>query len=124
MIRVCRAGLLTALLVLSTSAWAAPPKLTGTSPLGVQRGKMVEVEFKGSGLGDNPRLVAPFAFQLEESAGSGSDAAKWKVQLAVDARTAVGVYPIRVVTESGISNPLLFAVGQVRQVPEAESNNT
>src|SRR5262249_36531374 len=45
-------------------------------------------------------------------------------RLAVDARTAVGVYPIRVVTDSGISNPVLFAVGQVPQVAERESNNT
>jgi hypothetical protein len=84
----------------------------------------MEVAFKGSGLVDNPRLVAPFAFQLEESLGSGSDVASWKVRLAVDARTAVGVYPIRVVTDSGISNPILFAIGQVPQVAEAEPNNT
>jgi hypothetical protein len=44
--------------------------------------------------------------------------------LTVDARTAVGVYPIRVVTDEGVSNPLMFAVGQVAQVPEVESNNT
>ena len=80
--------------------------------------------FRGSGLADRPRLVAPFAFQLEESAGNGSDGAKWKVRLAVDARTAVGVYPVRVVTDSGVSNPILFAVGQLPQVSEVEPNNT
>jgi hypothetical protein len=111
-------------LALPASAWAAPPRLTATAPLGVQRGKAMEVAFRGSGLADNLRLVAPFAFQLEESAGSGSDAVNWKVRLAVDARTAVGVYPIRVVTDSGVSNPILFAVGQVSQVAEVEPNNT
>ena len=50
--------------------------------------------------------------------------ADWKFRLAVDDRTAVGVYPIRVVTEAGASNPILFAVGQVAQAAEIEPNNT
>jgi hypothetical protein len=124
MVRPSRAGFLTVMLALPASVWADPPKLTGTSPLGVQRGKAMEVTFQGSGLVDGPRLVAPFGFQLEESAGSGSEAANWKVRLVVDVRTAVGVYPIRVVTGSGVSNPILFAIGQVSQVPEVELNNT
>src|SRR5262245_4765572 len=124
MVRRSRAGLLTALLVLPIPVWAAPPKLTGTTPLGVPRGKSMEVVFQGSELVDNPRLVAPFGVELEESSGRGSNATNWKVRLAVDARTAVGVYPIRVVTDSGVSNPILFAVGQVPQVPEVESNNS
>jgi len=84
----------------------------------------MKVTFQGSGLNDGPRLLAPFGFQLEESAEGGSQAARWKVRLAIDARTAVGVYPIRVLTDSGVSNPILFAVGQVPQVPEVESNNS
>jgi hypothetical protein len=83
----------------------------------------MEVSLRGTGLAEHPRLVAPFAFKLEESAGIGSDGAELRVRLTVDARTAVGVYPIRVVTDEGLSNPVLFAVGQVQQVPEVESNN-
>ncbi len=124
MVNPFRAGFLAALLVIPSFAWAAPPTLIGTSPLGVQRGKCMEVSLRGKGLVEHPRLVAPFAFRLEESVASSSDAADWKVRLTVDARTAVGVYPIRVVTEEGLSNPVLFAVGQVQQVPEVESNNT
>ena len=124
MVRAARAVLWAAMLVGPASAGADPPRLTGTSPLGVPRGRVMEVVFKGSGLAANPRLVAPFAFQLEESTAGGSDAAIWKVRLAVEDRTAVGVYPIRVATDSGISHPILFAVGQVQQVAEAESNNT
>src|SRR5262249_20632220 len=104
-------------------AWAAPPRLTGTAPLGVRRGQAMEVAFRGSGLDDKPRLHAPFAFRLEEGPRKGSDPAAWKVRLAVDARTPVGVYPVRVVTESGVSNRILFAVGQVPQVAEVESND-
>src|SRR4051794_26596649 len=124
MINPFRAGLLAALLVIPCSTWAAPPTLSGTSPLGVQRGKCMEVSLRGTGLAEHPRLVAPFAFRLEESAGSSSEAAELKVRLTVDARTAVGVYPIRVVTDEGLSSPVLFAVGQLQQVAEAESNNS
>jgi hypothetical protein len=123
MIHPLVAGLLVGLLVVPSLAWADPPRLTGTSPLGVRRGETMEVAFEGSGLHDSPRLVAPFRFQLEESAGSNPEAAQWKVRLAVDDRTAVGVYPVRIVTNSGVSNPILFAVGQVPQVREVEPNN-
>ncbi|WP_145272532.1 COG1470 family protein [Tautonia plasticadhaerens] len=84
----------------------------------------MEVTFEGSGLVDGPRLVAPFGFELEESAGSDHGATHWKIRLTVDERTAVGVYPVRVVTDSGVSNPILFAVGQLLQVTEVEPNNT
>jgi hypothetical protein len=84
----------------------------------------MEVIFQGSGLVDGPRLVAPFEFRLEESAASGPEAANWKVRLTVEVGTAVGVYPVRIVTDSGVSNPILFAIGQVHQVPEVEPNNT
>jgi hypothetical protein len=113
-----------AMLVLKGYAMAEPPKLTGTSPLGVQRGRSTEVKIHGSEIADHPRLVAPFAFRLEESAGSPADASSWKVKLTVDDRVAAGVYPIRVVTDTGVSNPILFAVGQIAQVSEVEPNDT
>ena len=36
----------------------------------------------------------------------------------------IGVYPVRIVTDSGVSNPILFAVGRVPQMLEVEPNNT
>jgi hypothetical protein len=84
----------------------------------------MEVMVRGSGLVDGPRLVAPFGFRLEDSTAGGPEAASWKVRLTVDVRTAVGVYPVRIVTDSGVSNPILFAIGQVPQVLELEPNNT
>jgi hypothetical protein len=84
----------------------------------------MEVTFQGSGLMDAPRLVASFGFQLEDVSAAGAEGVSWKVRLTVDRQTAVGVYPIRVVTESGVSNPILFAVGQVPQRHEIEPNNT
>ena len=123
MIHLTRDGLLAGLMVLPSLTWADPPRLTGTSPLGVQRGESTEVTFEGSGFGDGTRLIAPFGFEIEDPTGSEPEATHWKVRLTADARAAVGVYPVRVVTDSGISNPILFAVGQLPQIVEAEPND-
>src|SRR5262249_60327141 len=108
------------MLALAASALADPPKLTGTSPVGVPRGRAMEVTVSGSGLVDHPRLVAPFPFRLEELVRNGSDAARWKITLTVDAAAAVGGYPIRVATDSGGSDPIPLAVGQIAPVQELE----
>lgn len=123
--RLLRVGFVTVVQMLPVSVWGDPPRLTGTSPLGVQRGKSMEVTLEGTGLIGTPRLVAPFKFQVEEPTDQeGSDGAHWKVKLTIDTRTGVGIYPVRVATESGVSNPILFAVGQLPQVKEVEPNNT
>jgi len=90
LVRSRRAGFLIVSLVLPASTWAAPPTLTGTTPLWVTRGKTMEIIVRGSALAENPRLVALFAFRLEGSAGGGPGAAEWRVRLTVDARAAVG----------------------------------
>ena len=108
---------------LSMTASAAPPQIGGISPLGVQRGVPIEVSISGSSLVGNPRLIAPFGFRIEQPAAK-SDATNWRIKLVIGAETAVGVYPIRVQTDDGISNPFLFAVGQLPQVPEKEENST
>jgi hypothetical protein len=123
-IRTFAFGFLAAMLVLPAPAFAEPPRLTGTSPLGVPRGKATVVAILGSRLLDHPRFVAPFEFRLVETARNASDGAKWNIELTVDPAVPVGVYPIRVVTDSGVSNPVLFAVGQIAQVHEVEPNNT
>src|SRR5262245_32926721 len=110
------------LLALAPNISADSPRLTGSTPVGVQRGKATDVTIQGSGLKDSPRLFAPFPFRIEATAGAGSEDAKWKVTLLVDRGVAAGVYPIRVVTDSGVSNPILFAVGQLTQVSEVEPN--
>src|SRR5262249_1188017 len=73
-------------------------------------------------LSGNPRLIAPFAFKIV-SAPAGQSAASWKSRLTIGADVAVGVYPIRVQTDDGISNPFLFAVGQLPQVVHKKDNN-
>jgi hypothetical protein len=112
-------------LLLNVAAAAAPPQLANLAPLGIERGVMSELTISGSNLTGNPRLIAPFRFQIEPaSAQAKSDASNWKLKLTVATDTAVGVYPIRVQTDDGISNPFLLAVGQLPQVAEKEDNST
>jgi hypothetical protein len=90
----------------------------------MRRGESAEVTFTGDNLGANPRLIAPFGFRPGEPEAKGSDAKNWKTHVVVDPGTPVGVYPVRVVTDDGLSNPFLLAVGQFAQVAEKEENNT
>jgi hypothetical protein len=121
------AGLAIALAWIGISAGpagAAPPTLKATTPFGACRGGATEVTFEGTNLKGTPELIAPFGFTVQSPAGSNADATHWKVTFTVAPDVALGAYPIRVRTEDGISNPLLFAVGQLPQVAEAEDNST
>ncbi len=112
------------LAAVAATALADPPQINGTSPLGVQRGVATEVTIQGANLAGNPVLVAPIAVAVEPPPAPNADAANWKLKLTVPAGTPVGVYPIRVKTDDGISPPFLFSVGQVPQVAEVEDNST
>ena len=110
------------LLASTTVALGDPPKLADASPSGVRRGEPAEVTLSGAGLGANPRLVAPFPFQVEALPPERSKPEAWAFRLTIPPATAVGAYPIRVQTDDGISAPLLFSVGQLPQTAEAEDN--
>ena len=73
--------------------------------------------------GEPSRLIAPFSFKIGSPAPKG-DASSWKLSITIDPAVAVGVYPIRLQTDDGISNPILLAVGQLPQVLEKEDNST
>jgi hypothetical protein len=108
-----------------TAASAAPPKINNLSPLGVQRGVATELTVSGANLAGSPRLIAPFRFRIEPaSPPAKSDAANWKVRLTAAADVAVGIYPIRIQTDDGISPSFLLPVGQLPQVAEKEDNSS
>ena len=111
-------------LVQQGPSWAGPPQIGNISPSGVQRGLAGEVTISGGNLAGNPRLIAPFAFQVEPVDPKRSTAGTWTLKLTVAADVAIGVYPIRVQTDDGLSNPFLLAVGQLSQVNEKEDNST
>lgn len=115
-------ALLLGLTLLGADASAAPPQINGITPYGLQRGVPSEVTINGANLAGNPRLIASFKFTLTPP--PGADAGNWKPKLVVEPGTAIGVYPVRVLTDEGLSNPFLFAVGQLPQVTEKEDNST
>ena len=113
-----------AALIATASAQAGAPQIKDIRPLGVQRGVASEVTISGSDLAENPRLFAPFGFRVESVDPKRSSAGSWTFKVSVAPEAAVGVYPIRVQTDRGLSNSFLFAVGQLAQVTEKEDNST
>ena len=110
------------LTVLVASAQAAPPVLRALEPRGAQRGQALKVTLVGDSLqaGAEITTTLPGAFsRLTSSPEKGEDELPLLLQLKEDA--APGLYPIRVRTEDGLSNVLLFAVGTLPEMVEAES---
>lgn len=105
-----------------SSALADPPKINDIRPIGVRRGEPSDLAINGSGLAGEPSLVAPFPFAAEVV--PSSDGGNFRLKITVPPSVGLGVYPIRVRTGGGISNPFLLAVGQVPQVFEVEDNST
>ncbi|HWE40238.1 MAG TPA: hypothetical protein VG406_27045 [Isosphaeraceae bacterium] len=122
MLRPPFAAMFTAFVLATASAQADPPKINGTTPYGVRRGEATELTIQGGSLEANPELVAPFAFQAEPA--GKSDGGNWRLKVTVAPETPLGVYPIRVKTDGGLSNLMLLAVGQVPQVAEKEENGS
>jgi hypothetical protein len=107
---------------LATAAQADPPQIGNIAPSGVPRGAATEVTISGGNLDANPQLLAPFAATVEPPAMPG-DGGNYRLKLTVAADVPVGVYPVRVKTDRGVSNPFLLAVGQFPNVAEAEPNS-
>ncbi|MDX2035104.1 MAG: PPC domain-containing protein [Isosphaeraceae bacterium] len=112
-----------ALVFASGLAHGDVPSIGGITPFGAQRGVATEVTIAGGGLAGSVELIAPFGTKIE-APGPNKDAGKWTFKATVDPKTPVGVYVVRVKHEGGISNPFLFAVGQLPQVAEKEENSS
>jgi hypothetical protein len=122
-------------LLFAAAAQAAAPVIRDLSPRGAQRGKTFTLYLKGEGLarGAQIRSTLPATFsKLTRSANpfAGSNTGGLMrpdsvlpllVSLAPNAPT--GIYPIRVVTPEGISNVVLFPVGELAEIEETESND-
>jgi hypothetical protein len=111
-------------LVFGVSAQAGSPQIGNISPFGVQRGVATEVTVNGGNLLGNPHVIAPFPIRTEPVDPKRSSAGAWTFRMTVASDVAIGVYPIRVQTDDGLSNLFLFSVGQLPQVSEKEENST
>lgn len=111
-------------LALAGHARAEAPQLTEVRPYGVQRGVAADLSVQGSRLDPSTRIIAPFAFTATDTEPKSTLSALRKFKITVAPDTPVGIYSIRVRTDEGLSNPVLFAVGQLPQVAEKEDNST
>lgn len=108
------------LMVSVASAQAAPPSITGTSPTGLMIGKTTELTIQGANLAGTPEILSPLPFTYEKV--ENKDAAKWTVKITLPANAPLGVFPLRLATSKGVSNPVLIAIDQVPTIPEIEPN--
>ncbi|MBX9652256.1 PPC domain-containing protein [bacterium] len=117
-------------LLLAVSLAHAAPQLDAMHPIGFQRGKKVTLNLVGNGLGGDIEIISsiPGSSQLKpvdmvEGKPAYSIDQRRDVEIDIAADTPVGLYPIRVRTADGISNQLLFSVGSLPDIGEAEPNN-
>jgi len=109
-------------LVSSDIANAAQPIVSRLEPLGVVRGEATKVTLHGvrlsdavSVLFDRPGLTVADVKPL--------DGTKVEMTITADANADPGLYPLQLVTKSGISNLRLIGVGAMPVVKEVEPNN-
>ncbi len=128
--RVLAIGLLAA----GCALQAAVPTLKELSPRGAQRGKTITLYLRGENLTQAARVQStlPGVFSrltltkdpsAESNLASMAPNSSLPFLLTLKSDAPSGLYPIRVVSPDGISNVLLFSVGDLPEVDEAESKN-
>jgi hypothetical protein len=106
----------------SASAEAAAPLLKALEPRGAQRGHAFKLTLTGEFLHPSAEISTDLPGTISRLAGppdKGESELPLLVQLGEDA--APGLYPVRLRTEDGVSNVLLFSVGTFPEAAEEES---
>jgi len=119
--RICLAALL------AQTAFAAAPVITELKPRGAELGRPFTLTAVGRNLGEGARVTTTLPASITSvtiSPAPGAMAAPGRsasflVEPKADA--APGIYPIRIETQTGISNILLFTLGTYPEVTEEES---
>ena len=113
---------------LAAGTLAAQPLIRDIIPHGAQRGQTVTLTLRGFELPAGARLetTIPGTVSRLTTPKDNPDLAPdselpFLVQINKDAPT--GVYPLRVATKDGISNLMLFAVGEYPEIEENEATN-
>jgi hypothetical protein len=103
---------------------ASPPALTDIAPRGLERGRWVEITLQGTNLTPQTRLHLPFDAEQLHIPDAKPTPAQTKLRVHVPAAVPVGVYPVRAVSEGGISGIVWLAVDLFPNIMEGEDNNT
>ena len=112
------------LMIRAVTVEAAAPVLTTLEPRGAQQGGAFTLTLKGESLVQGAEVITTLPGTLsrlsprQEMPAPDSEL-PFLVQLKDDA--PVGLYPIRVRTEEGLSNILLFSIGRLPEAVEGES---
>lgn len=115
-------AVLIASMTINVAAHAFAPQLSNILPRGAQRGGEAVVEFHGARLADAVAIVTHEpGITFAEMTAAEDGKATAKLTIAPDAR--LGTHALRVRTKTGMSNLLLFSVGALTEVQEAEPNN-
>jgi hypothetical protein len=98
--------------------------LTDINPRGAERGKTIELLVTGANLTPRSRLVLPFAASQTALPDAKPNPARVRIRLTVDPAVPLGIYPVRLVTDDGVSPFYLFSVDAFPNVNEVEDNST
>jgi len=104
------------------TAQAYKPDIVSSTPRGMQRGTTQTVVITGSRLSDSRQIIVDREGINVKSVKPVS-ASKVEVEFEVPADSSPGLYPIRLVSETGLSNVMMFSVGVLPNVEEKEPNS-
>lgn len=112
--------LLAACLWAVASAAFAEPQIKSISPRGIRVGDSTLLTIVGKDLAAHPQLVLPVGI-YKQILQDGSNDKHATFKLTLSPFVQFGIYPLRVVNDHGISNPVLVAVDHLPSRPFAES---
>ena len=113
---------ISAIVSLGSVGLAALPVVDRLEPLGVVRGEETTVIFHGQRVSDAHQVLTDVE-GIEIVSVSPVDNRKVEVTLKTDPSLAPGLYPVRLVTKSGIANLHLIGVGTMPVIQEVEPND-
>src|SRR6056300_633707 len=105
-----------------SSVFAYKPDLVSSTPRGVQRGGTHKVVLEGTRLGDSRQLLLDQP-GINVINVTPIDDKKVEIEIEVPSSTKPGLYPLRIVTETGLSNVLFLGVGALPAIDEVEPNS-
>lgn len=119
------------------------PRIFAVSPAGGKAGTTFEVSVAGTDLDEPLELsfglpgaraeaieapkpkgdAKPAAETLRQPGGNAVPVQRRHFRVTIPAEAPIGIHDVRVVNDSGVSNPRAFAVGDLEEAPEGEPNN-
>lgn len=106
----------------AATAVAATPQLTTTIPRGMQRGTTQKVILHGVRVQDGRQVIFDRP-GINVKSLKPIDDKQVELELEAPADLVPGLYPMRLVAETGLSNVIVFAVGALPMVDEKEPNS-